>query len=79
MSHKLPRDVSGAEAIAVFQRIGYRVVRTKGSHVRLRDDENQDHKPITIPKHGSLKPGLLRKLIHDASLDVDTFVRIRAQ
>ena len=79
MSHKLPRDVSGDEAISIFHKIGYRIVRTRGSHVRLRDDENQDHKPITIPKHGSLKPGLLSKLIHDASLDVETFIRLRTQ
>ena len=77
MSRKLPRDLSGREAIAIFQKIGYRVVRTKGSHVRLRDDANPDHGPLTIPKHDSLKPGLLKKLIHDASLDVEEFFRLR--
>jgi len=77
MTRKLPRDVSGAEAMAIFQKVGYRVVRTKGSHVRLRDEANPDHRPLTIPRHDSLKPGLLSKLIHDASLDVGEFIRLR--
>jgi len=79
MSPKLPRDVSGMEGFGVFEKIRYRVVRSKGSHVRLRDDDNQDHRPITVPRHTTLKPGLLGKLIHDASLDVETFLRLRAR
>jgi len=55
------------------------VVRSKGSHVRLRDDANAEHGPLTIPRHDSLKPGLLRTLIHDASLDVTAFIRLRGQ
>jgi len=39
---KLP-VISGVEAIKAFEKIGYRVVRQKGSHVRLRDDKNELH------------------------------------
>jgi predicted RNA binding protein YcfA (HicA-like mRNA interferase family) len=47
---KLP-IISGKETIKAFEKIGYEVVRQKGSHIRLRDDNNQYHKPITIPNH----------------------------
>jgi predicted RNA binding protein YcfA (HicA-like mRNA interferase family) len=76
MSRKLPSHVSSREAIAIFKKIGFRVVRTKGSHVRLRDEATPDHGALTVPKPESLKPGLLRKLIRGASLDVDEFLRL---
>ena len=75
MSPKLP-TTSGRKAITVFETIGYQVVRQKGSHIRLRNDQNPDHKPLTIPDHKSLKPGLLRMLIRDAGLSVKDFVKL---
>lgn len=74
---KLPRDISGVEAIKIFEKIGYMIVRTKESHVRLRDDGNPNHNPLTIPKHRYLKPGLLKQLMHDASLNLDRFLELR--
>jgi len=32
---KLPRDVSGAEAVTALERTGFTVTRQVGSHVRL--------------------------------------------
>ena len=75
MNPKLP-VVSGREAIKVFETIGYEVVRRRGSHIRLRDETNEDHLPLTVPDHKELKPGLLRKLIRDASLTVEEFARL---
>ena len=54
MSPKLP-DISGRKAITVFETIGYQLARQKGSHIRLRDDKNPDHKPLTVPDHKALK------------------------
>lgn len=68
--------VSADEAIRVFEKIGYRVVRQRGSHVRLRDERDEKHQPLTIPDHKILKPGLLRRLIRDANLTVDEFIEL---
>jgi len=65
--------ISADEAIRVFERVSYRVVRQRGSHVRLRDEQDEKHQPLTIPNHKTLKPGLLRRLIRDAGLTVDEF------
>jgi predicted RNA binding protein YcfA (HicA-like mRNA interferase family) len=70
---KLP-VVSGCEAIKAFERIGYQVVRQRGSHIRLRDESDPDHRPLTVPDHKTLKPGLLRKLLRDADLTVGEFL-----
>ena len=68
--------VSGQEAVEAFEKIGYRIVRRKGSHIRLRDDENEKHRPLTVPNHKTLKTGLLRRLIRDADLTVEEFQRL---
>ena len=65
--------VSARDAIRVFEKIGYRQVRQRGSHIRLRDDTNLAHLPLTVPNHKTLKLGLLRMLIRDAGLTVDEF------
>jgi predicted RNA binding protein YcfA (HicA-like mRNA interferase family) len=73
MNPKLP-VISGRQAVKAFERIGYRIVRQRGSHIRLREDTNPDHLPLTIPDHRTLKPGLLRQLLRDAGLTVEEFL-----
>lgn len=63
--------VSGAQLVAALERAGYRVVRQKGSHVRLRADGGEAHKPLTVPLHREVKPGLLRAILRDAGLSAD--------
>ncbi|WP_428666563.1 type II toxin-antitoxin system HicA family toxin [Reyranella sp.] len=51
---RLPRDLSGVDLAKALGRVGYRVVRQTGSHLRLsRDGSTQHH--ITIPAHDPLK------------------------
>ena len=68
----MPRfpSVSAAQAIKCFEKIGYRVVRQRGSHVRMH---HAAKKPLTIPAHKTLGKGLLRKLIRDSELTVEEF------
>lgn len=66
---------SGKEAIRRFQKIGYVVVRQKGSHVRMVCPSRPMH-PITIPLARELKIGLLCQLISDAGLSVDDFLSL---
>lgn len=53
---KLPRDLSGLELVRAMGRVGCRVARQTGSHVRLTlDDPPQHHR--TLPAHQPLKVG----------------------
>ena len=72
MSPKLP-VVSGRQVIRALERVGYCVVRQRGSHIRLRDEDDPNHLPVTVPDHKTVKPGLLRKILRDADLAVDEF------
>ena len=75
MNLKLPA-ISGREAIARFEKCGYRKVRQKGSHVRMRHPLDASRKPLTVPDHKTLGKGLLRKLLRDAQMTLAGFVNL---
>lgn len=72
---KLPQ-ISGRKAVRCFEKLGYVVVRQKGSHMRLICQTDSHKKPLTIPDHTIIGKGLLRKLMRDADITVDTFLQL---
>lgn len=75
---RLPRDISGAELIKRLGRLGYRVTRQTGSHIRVTCDTPQAHH-LTVPNHNPLRVGTLAAIITDVAahhrLDRDELVR----
>lgn len=63
---KLPRGVSADRLIRVLVRLGYSVVRQRGSHARLRHSGPPSH-TITIPLHNPLKVGTLHGILSEVS------------
>ena len=61
--HKLPA-ISGKQFIKFLEFIGFKIVRIKGSHVRLK---SEDGRITTVPLHSGivLPKGLLRKIIRE--------------
>ena len=59
---RLPRDLSGAQLIRALGRIGYRVSRQTGSHVRLTCDAPSQHH-VTVPRHDPLRIETLASII----------------
>lgn len=50
--------ISGAKLIRALERLGWEVVRQRGSHVRLRHPEHRTF--LVVPLHRELKRGTLR-------------------
>jgi predicted RNA binding protein YcfA (HicA-like mRNA interferase family) len=69
MSPKLP-VLSGDDLIKALKKFGYEPVRQEGSHVRLRHTAEPQRHPLTVPRHRTLKPGLLRRILRDARISV---------
>jgi predicted RNA binding protein YcfA (HicA-like mRNA interferase family) len=63
---KLPRGVSADRLIRTLGRLGYAVIRQKGSHVRLRHDGPPIHS-ISIPLHDALKTGTLHSILAEVA------------
>ena len=66
---KLPRDISGAEALRALERLGFSVIRQTGSHVRLAQGDRR----VTVPMHRSLVVGALQSILRQAGVSLDDF------
>jgi len=65
--------ISGDQCISTLERIGYRVARIKGSHVRMRCP---GRKPVTVPGHHELDRGTLKAILRTANVTVEEFVKL---
>jgi predicted RNA binding protein YcfA (HicA-like mRNA interferase family) len=61
---KIPRDLSGEQLVRLLRKLDYRIVRQKGSHIRLTTDEPSEHH-LTIPNHDPIKLGTLNGILSD--------------
>ncbi|MGH7430171.1 MAG: type II toxin-antitoxin system HicA family toxin [Candidatus Methylomirabilaceae bacterium] len=61
---RLPRDLSGADLAAALGKLGYRITRQTGSHLRLTTTEHGEHH-LTIPNHAHLRVGTLAGILAD--------------
>jgi predicted RNA binding protein YcfA (HicA-like mRNA interferase family) len=69
---KLPQ-ISGKELIKILSKFGFKVVRQRGSHVRLEKKTNGKIIKITVPMHPNLKRGTLSRIIKDSKVNEDEF------
>lgn len=69
---KLPR-ITGKEAVKAFERAGFHVIRTAGSHKILKKDGHQNRLSVPVHAGKTLGRGLLADLIEKAGLTVDQF------
>lgn len=71
---KLPA-CTGDEVISALKKVGFQVVRQKGTHIRMH---HQDGRVVTIPVHvgKTLGKGLLHKILRDAELTRDEFIAL---
>lgn len=62
---KLPRDTDAADLVKALSRLGYRVVRQSGSHIRLQCTDPLHS--LTIPNHRPLRIGTLAAIVADVA------------
>ena len=70
---KLPTDLSGRQVRAALERAGFEFRRQKGSHMILR--RGDPFARLVVPDHKQVRQGTLRRIIADAGLTVDEFMR----
>ena len=68
---KLPRDVSGAEAVRALERLGFSISRQTGSHVRMI----QGNRRVTVPMHRNLVVGTLQSILRQGGVSLIDFMK----
>jgi predicted RNA binding protein YcfA (HicA-like mRNA interferase family) len=71
---RLPR-VNGKDVVKALERVGFRIERTRGSHVFLK---HPDGRTTSVPVHSreTIGPGLMRAILRDVELTVQEFSEI---
>lgn len=62
--------ISGSETIRALQRLGFVVVRQRGSHIVLR----KGSQGCVVPNHREIKVGTLTGLLKQAGVSIDDFI-----
>ena len=67
--------LSARELIRILEKMGFEIVRQRGSHVRLK---HEDGRVVTVPAHAGqdVSRGLLRKILRDAELSPQELERL---
>ena len=71
---RLPR-VTGARVVRSLRKVGFAVVRQRGSHVMMK---HPDGRSTVVPIHGgeTIGVGLLSKIQRDIKIDREAFARL---
>ncbi len=67
------RRVSGEEAIRSLERLGFKRIRQRGSHVVLKKQTSQGEVGWVVPLHKELAIGTLRGILKQAGVSPDEF------
>lgn len=67
-------NISGKEAVSIFQTFGYVLDHQTGSHLILY---HESRPTLSIPNHKELALGLLKGLIRKSGLTVEEFLKAR--
>lgn len=65
--------LSGRKIIKVLNKIGYFEIRQSGSHIRL---SHPNKRSITVPDYKTVSRGLLRKILRDAEISPEEFLKL---
>jgi predicted RNA binding protein YcfA (HicA-like mRNA interferase family) len=71
---KIP-PISPHKLIKILEKVGFKVIRQKGSHVIMMNDRKTR---IVIPVHPGkdIKPGLTRAILREAGISREKFLKL---
>lgn len=74
MSQRLPA-VTGQQVCRAFERLAWKLARIEGSHHVYVNEELRRAIPIPVHAGRNIGRGLLTKILRDAGIDRDSFLR----
>jgi predicted RNA binding protein YcfA (HicA-like mRNA interferase family) len=62
--------------INVLNKIGFTVVRQKGSHIVLKGFYRDKKRTVVVPRHKEISIGTLRGILFQAGLTIEEFIEL---
>jgi predicted RNA binding protein YcfA (HicA-like mRNA interferase family) len=66
--------LSGKEVVKALSKIGFELIRQRGSHMILRKQTDKEKNTVPVPNHKELAKGTLNSIIKQAGLTQDEFL-----
>ncbi len=60
--------ISGMQLIKVLHKLGYNVVKQRGSHIKLKKETAAGTHSVTVPQHQEIAKGTLIDILNKVSL-----------
>ena len=75
---KLP-ILSGKEVIKILSKIGFKYIRTRGSHAILNKEDNEKGKiTLPVPLHYELAKGTLKSIMNQVGINLDELLELKS-
>lgn len=71
-----PPSINYDQIVRALSRLGFRRVRQRGSHIRLERVLSDRSIRITVPAHRPVKRSTLSKILKQAEIPLDEFLRV---
>jgi predicted RNA binding protein YcfA (HicA-like mRNA interferase family) len=68
------KPYSYKQVIVVLNKLGFVIVRQKGSHIILKGFHHGKNRTIVVPKYGEIPVGTLRSILFQADVTIEEFV-----
>ena len=70
------KPYSYRKVIRVLGKLGFKVVRQKGSHIVLKGVYKDKKRTVVVPKHKEIAVGTLKGILFQAGLSVEEFIKM---
>lgn len=75
MMSKLPRNIKAKELIVIIERLGFKKVGTRGSHIRLAHRDGRWTQVAVHPK--PIPQGTLRAILRQIKITTDELIKLQ--
>lgn len=70
------KPYSYTEVIKALSKLGFRVVRQRGSHIILKGFYKDKKRTVVVPRHEEIAIGTLKGILLQAGLTTEEFIRL---
>ena len=70
------KPYSYLQVIKTLSKLGFRVIRQKGSHIVLKGFYKEMNRTVVVPKHKEIAIGTLKGILFQADVTVEEFVNL---
>jgi len=70
------KPLSYREVIKALNKLGFKPVRQKGSHIVLKGFFKEKRRTVVVPKHGEIAVGTLKGVLFQAGLTVEELLKL---